>query len=747
MRKFKLGKKVVSICVGTMLAGIIMCNSSYAESSVKSEFEVEYSKSYIEWANSEDRTVSNMPFASSNVMPEGYLESQEASINQIGTLLNDSILKLDTVKGYAEGSTYNVMDHIPVRVKNQMNTAECWAFSLLTCFENNTYLYENIETNYSERHMDYATVKRFRDGINPKGYNRSPAEGGVSLIGLAYLTNGTGAVSENKMPFENNTSQINLSDIDIPAEREATGYLILPQILKEFDSNGVRYYDAAGNEYTQDGLNSARRYIKECVVKYGGVVTTTAANELKYYSDPSDATGSGAYFCNNPSIRRDHAITIIGWDDNYSRNNFNSTYRPSTDGAYICLNSYGTGVQNSGTYYISYEDVLVESDTYAIESTKMIDYDNIYQSDFCGGAFKITAPDTRVGYYGLKYTKNGSEKETITHVGVSLQDYVSFEVYINPSNDNLNTDTLTFVGSSNGVLAPGYHKIDINDIEISGNSFGVVIKQTSTNNKFTVAVESSYAGSMFSDVRSSRNSYMSFDGRNWSLLNDEDISGIDTENSDFCVKVFTKTGGSNPDIPVDPDPDIPIVPDPDDPINPDPDIPIEPDPDIPIEPDPDIPIEPDPDIPIVPDPDDPIEMEYFRVNNYVQDDSKMLIRKIERNTKIADFIKNIDTNINFSLKNKDNRVIIENDYVNYVSTGMKIVLDNGDVYTLIVRGDLNCDGVITLTDFSKMILEYNEVSGYRLSGAPLEAADLNIDNKITLTDVSQLVVIYSSIGE
>ena len=84
MRKFKLGKKVVSICVGTMLAGIIMCNSSYAESSVKSEFEVEYSKSYIEWANSEDRTVSNMPFASSNVMPEGYLESQEASINQIG---------------------------------------------------------------------------------------------------------------------------------------------------------------------------------------------------------------------------------------------------------------------------------------------------------------------------------------------------------------------------------------------------------------------------------------------------------------------------------------------------------------------------------------------------------------------------------------------------------------------------------------------------------------------------------------
>ena len=53
--------------------------------------------------------------------------------------------------------------------------------------------------------------------------------------------------------------------------------------------------------------------------------------------------------------------------------------------------------------------------------------------------------------------------------------------------------------------------------------------------------------------------------------------------------------------------------------------------------------------------------------------------------------------------------------------------------------------MITLTDLSKMILEYNEVSGFRLSGAPLDSADLNCDGKISLTDVSQLLVIYSKI--
>ena len=76
---------------------------------------------------------------------------------------------------------------------------------------------------------------------------------------------------------------------------------------------------------------------------------------------------------------------------------------------------------------------------------------------------------------------------------------------------------------------------------------------------------------------------------------------------------------------------------------------------------------------------------------------------------------------------------------------MKLKLDNGNEYLLIVRGDLNCDGMITLTDLSKMILEYNEVSGFRLSGASLDSADLNCDGKISLTDVSQLLVIYSKI--
>ena len=76
---------------------------------------------------------------------------------------------------------------------------------------------------------------------------------------------------------------------------------------------------------------------------------------------------------------------------------------------------------------------------------------------------------------------------------------------------------------------------------------------------------------------------------------------------------------------------------------------------------------------------------------------------------------------------------------------MKLKLENGKEYLLVVRGDINCDGKITLTDLSKLILEYNEVSGFRLAGASLDGGDLNCDGKITLTDISQLIVVYSKI--
>ena len=93
-----------------------------------------------------------------------------------------------------------------LRLKHQGRTNECWAFSTVTMLETNLALLKNVNKTFSARHMDYSTIKTFTDGENSYGYNREAGSGGLAPFGLAYLTNGKGAVLEEQMPFEDNTN-------------------------------------------------------------------------------------------------------------------------------------------------------------------------------------------------------------------------------------------------------------------------------------------------------------------------------------------------------------------------------------------------------------------------------------------------------------------------------------------------------------------------------------------------------------
>ena len=55
------------------------------------------------------------------------------------------------------------------------------------------------------------------------------------------------------------------------------------------------------------------------------------------------------------------------------------------------------------------------------------------------------------------------------------------------------------------------------------------------------------------------------------------------------------------------------------------------------------------------------------------------------------------------------------------------------------------DGLVSLIDLSKILLHYNGVKGFELTGNALKGADMNIDDKVSLLDVSQMIVLYNSI--
>lgn len=715
MKKNKLSKeKIRVISIGAILFSSIFSGKVFA-----TEFNVNLPDEYKVWneLTIEEKETTLMPQTNSAQVPENILNKYEVEDVPylVNSLLGKKIGGFDNVSATVSNSRYSLADLLNLRVEHQGSTTECWAFATLKSMESNIAIENGLTDipNFSERHADYATSRTFLDGINENGFNRELGNGGLPISALAYLTNGQGAVLEEEMPFEDNEEKINLTEIDKPVDTVVTDYQILPSIYKkyEIDGNGntksVSYFDVNGNEYSKEEVNALRDIIKEHLVKYGAIATMTAGNYSQYYNNQKNPFAATAYNCNDSSLIRDHAITIVGWDDNYSRDNFAEGAKPSEDGAYIVLNSYGTESFDNGYMYISYEDAIIENEMYGIQSTSKVDYDNIYQYDYYGGIYQVGTQSTKSGSYGVVYNKDNSEDEVLNSVGVTLADYAAFEVYVNPNGSSFRNENLIKVGESDGVLAPGYHRVDITPVELQEGDFSIVVKQTSEGEAFYFEVEASVPGTAYEFADSENRSYISLDGYNWVNLSSLSISGIDMDTADVCIKAFTTLGAKeeNPDQ----------TPDDDEKPN---------------------------ETPGEDDNQQPNEDEGGLTSNVYVIDNKYIM-KISHGTKVKEFLNNIDTNLIKKVYNEQGTEITNSDEV--LATGMKLKLSDSSEYTLIVRGDIKTDGILDLTDVSKLILHYNENKGFELSGNPLKAADMNLDGKIDLVDVSQMIVLYNDI--
>jgi len=62
-----------------------------------------------------------------------------------------------------------------------------------------------------------------------------------------------------------------------------------------------------------------------------------------------------------------HALTIVGWNDNYLASNFNTGTQPPGNGAFIVKNSWGPDWGESGFFYVSYYDFNQQTDSNATD--------------------------------------------------------------------------------------------------------------------------------------------------------------------------------------------------------------------------------------------------------------------------------------------------------------------------------------------------------------------------------------------
>ena len=423
---------------------------------------------------------------------------------------NNSSLKDITKKG-ADGLKSFPTGAVPASyqitnfggIKNQKSTETCWSFSTIKAFETtlaNKYgdtsrIQASDYTDYSEMFNEYVTSYTFTDGTNSVGYYRELDGGGFADVAYGAMTNGTAPVYDTDFPFTASTSSKKpLSSINIPSKKVITGYEYFPSIYKSFSSGAVTYKDADGNTLNATQVATIRNMIKTHIMTYGSC-TGYICSYPQYFDTGVERTGES--FFNNEDESTNHAISIIGWDDNYSKDNFNSSRKPSSNGAWIAANSWGTTFHTDGIFYISYEDMTLENEITGVLEVSDVDYTNIYQTDFYTQNFVLTASLNGTSASSLflanAFTRTAATSEEVSSVGIRAVENCSGNIYINPNDDDVTLGSATLVGSFSNVSA-GYHRIPVTKTTLTGSKFVVIVEYfPNSDNSVRIPMEINYS--------------------------------------------------------------------------------------------------------------------------------------------------------------------------------------------------------------------------------------------------------------
>ena len=506
----------------------------------------EKSKEFEKWENLSEEERANVIVPSySNI---SFKESiKKSRYNMLCSKVGDSLASNYRING--------------LTVKNQQATGLCWAFSFSSMLEGS-----GSRNVYSPAYLDY---------IASSNYNKNQGDGANSVIALGTATSGKYPVLETDMPFEsvydeskNSGMTYYLTPIDkLPegtlneaVDARITDATYFANIYKEPDSNGnITYTDGNKNEYTTNEVKAIRDLIKEHI-QNDGPVNATMYSDLAMDADGNALSEEGycnintwASFCNDATKSTNHAITIVGWDDNYAVSNFNEDVRPINPGAYIVLNSYGEDVGNNGYIYISYEDTFIEQSMIGIdnleeyESEEDIAYDNIYQYDELGYTYPIAFKTENVMAANV-FSRKSSEIEYLNEVGIFLPITEGVEVYINATDDDKTKLTQVAVNTEN--ITPGYHVIKLaSPVRLTGNKFVVAVKYINKENGPYVPLEAnwkdsgiSYFSNYFDTATSNEGeSFLSTDeGNIWTDINNLKVGvTVTLKNTNACIKAYT----------------------------------------------------------------------------------------------------------------------------------------------------------------------------------------------------------------
>ncbi|MDR1915119.1 MAG: lectin like domain-containing protein [Synergistaceae bacterium] len=405
-------------------------------------------------------------------------------------------------------------------VKDQGELNACWAFSSIGSIES-TYLKRNPASALDLSEM-FLFWYAFNDifGLTPLGPGKTPG-GGFDNSAVSTFARWTGPVLEDSAPLGN-----------IPTGL-AQSYPMRLHLQDAFFLN-LEFDDE------KSAIQPTNDIRKRLLMDYGAISVGCKAPTGSGYNAQLHSWNSTS------KVFPDHSVLLVGWDDNYPKENFN--VRPSSDGAWLVKNSWGVEWGDSGYYWISYED-RVFSDGVAYLAEETDNYDLNYGYDELGwcGSVNIGRSSSPWMANVFAAASDGEELKAVSFYTTAPN--TAYELYIYNDVPQGGSPVLgTEVLRQSGVESfAGYHTVRLNSsVPLRKDSrFSVVLRMTSAYS-YPLAVETKIVD--FSDSASSGRgeSYFSADGKSWSDAYDVASAVVDNASLNACVRAFTSINRSIP---------------------------------------------------------------------------------------------------------------------------------------------------------------------------------------------------------